>query len=196
MDNLHLSEVLEGDDDLSDHVLRQNVVEAALSPQEVQEAAPGAELDEQVKLVVVLEGLVEFYNRWMVETGQDAPLNEHFFDSPLVDKPVQKHLLKGVVCWDTFAPWIKLLLHRSVLELHLEDCAIGTVTDLRSGREVVSGERFRLGDARAFTRWRLRLSLDSVLCLLGTSLQSRRGVGDLQLLDLAQGLSPALTSEL
>ena len=32
VDNLHLSEVLEGDDDLRDHVLRQNVVEASLSP--------------------------------------------------------------------------------------------------------------------------------------------------------------------
>ena len=139
MDNLHLSEVFEGDDDLRDYVLRQDVVEAPLSPQEVQQAASRAKLDEQVKLVVVLEGLVEFYDRWVVQTGQYAPLYEHFLDAPLVDKPVQKHLLEGVVCWDTFAAWIKLLLDRPVLKLHLEDSAVGPVTNLRSRREVVSG---------------------------------------------------------
>lgn len=60
VDNLVLSKILKGDNDLSYHVFGQDIIETSLSFKEVNKAASGTQLDQQVKFVVIFKRLVEF----------------------------------------------------------------------------------------------------------------------------------------
>ena len=73
----------------------------------------------------------------MVEIRQNAPFNEYLFDSPLIDKFVQKHLFESVIGPRTLNPRIHFLLKRFILELDLENSAISTVTNFASWCEVL-----------------------------------------------------------
>ena len=66
MDDLLLAQVLEREHNLGRDVLGKVCFQAVLPLEEVLQAAPGAVLHEQVELVLVLEGLVEFDYRGVI----------------------------------------------------------------------------------------------------------------------------------
>ena len=105
---------------------------------------------------MVLEGLEELDDRWMVEVCQDASLDEDFLDAPLIDKPMKKHLLQCIVGWYTLASRIKFLLHRSIFELNLKDGAVCAVTNLIARGEISPLQDFGLAKSATFSSFNWR----------------------------------------
>ena len=142
MDNLLLAQILQCQDDLRSHVLGQYVVEATLPLNEVQEASFGAVLDEQIQLVMTLERLVELDNRGVVKTCEDASFDKDFLNSSLVEEARDEHLLQAVVAAGSFEVGVVSLLEGLILELHLQDCSVGSIADFGTRRKICSHQNF------------------------------------------------------
>ena len=67
MDNLHVTQVFQSDQNLRREMLRESVIDRALALEEFDETASGAILNQQVQLVLVLKGLEKLYDRGVVE---------------------------------------------------------------------------------------------------------------------------------
>ena len=142
MDNLLLAQILQCQDNLRSHVLGQYVVEATLPLDEVQEAAFGAVLDQQIQLVMTLERLVEFDNRGVVKTSKDASFDKDFLNPSLVEETRDEHLLQAVVAASSFEVGVVSLLEVLVLELHLKDRSVGSIADFGTRRKICSHQYF------------------------------------------------------
>lgn len=138
VNDLVLPQVFESDNNLSGHVLSQHVVEASLPLEEVKEATLGAVLHKQVQLVLIFKRLVELYNGRVVQIGQDASLDKDLFEAALIDEFVNQHLLQGELLWLRLGIWNVLVLKLWALELHLDDSAVGSITNLSACSKVTS----------------------------------------------------------
>ena len=139
--NLHAAQVLEAHHDLRGDVLGELVVEALLALQEVQQAAPIAQLDQQVQLVLILKGLIKLYDRNMVQARQNASLDKNFFDAAFADEAVYEHFFEsvgslGVAC--------DLRLEGLLLELDFENSAVSAIPNFGPSCEVSPNERSHL----------------------------------------------------
>ena len=110
MDDLLLAQILQGQDDLRSHVFGQYVIETSLPFEEVQEAAFGAVLDQQIQPVMTLERLIKLDNRGVVETCKDASLDKDFLNPSLVEEARDEHLLQAVVAAGSFEVGVVSLL--------------------------------------------------------------------------------------
>ena len=120
----------------------QYVVETTLPLNEVQEAALGAVLDQQIQLVMTLERLVELDNRGVVKTSEDASFDKDFLNPSLVEEARDEHFLQAVVAAGSFEVGVVSLLEGLILELHLQDCSVGSITDFGPRRKVCPDQDF------------------------------------------------------
>ena len=142
MDNLLLAQILQGQDNLCSHVLSQYVVKRTLPLQEIQEAALGAVLDKQIKLVMTLERLVELDNRGVIKAGKDASFDKDFLNPSFVEEARDEHFLQAIVAAGSFEVWIASLLESLILELHLQDCSVGSIADFCPCRKICPDQHF------------------------------------------------------
>ena len=142
MDNLLLAQILQCQDNLRSHVLGQYVVEATLPLNEVQEAAFGAVLDQQIQLVMTLEGLVELDDRRVVKTGKDTSFDKDFLNPSLVEEARDEHFLQAIVAASSLELWVVSLLEGLILELHLQDCSVGSIADFGPRGKVCPDQDF------------------------------------------------------
>lgn len=80
----------------------------------------------------------------MIQAGENAPLDEHFLDSTLVDEPSDKHLFETVVRPGILTGWIYLLFQVFILKLNFKNSSIGAITDFAPLCQVCSNHYFLL----------------------------------------------------
>ena len=119
-------------------MLGKGIIEVVLSFKKVLETSFRAIFEKQVQFIMILEGLIELYNRWMVETCKNAPFDEDLFDSTLVDKASDEHFFEAIVGPAVAVRWIDSLLYGLILALNLKHGAICSISNLASLRKIGS----------------------------------------------------------